>query len=147
MRHEHIQLRVVVRLIAWKQRPKRFPRAPNIEPEHTVSIQVRSGVKVAVVLGNNGGKRKALFVAQIPLGIVDEERIAGARALRRTHHVHSCKRLRDVIDDRRLIHVIYSVAPWPPRTRDTNTSSSDGLISLRFSMGLDPRDREDDDLF
>ena len=52
----------------------------------------------------NGRKRHLLVIRQVTLGVVDEERVAGARPVGRAHDVHPIEVRSDVRDDVLLIH-------------------------------------------
>src|SRR5207244_10510176 len=88
VRHERVKRREIVFRIGRKQGPKRLARHADVQAIHTVSVQLGQVVELAVVLGDDGRKRHLLVISQVTLGVVDEERVAGARPVGRAHDVH-----------------------------------------------------------
>src|SRR5690606_27785890 len=76
----------------------------DVEPEDTGAVQARGLIETGVVLGDDRGERELTRPIEIAIGVVIDERVPRTGPVAWSQDVNTRERVRDVLDDRLLIH-------------------------------------------
>src|SRR5947199_7266451 len=108
MGHQLVQRGELVLTLVRKERPESLFAHADVEPKHAGPVQLRQLVKITVVLGDDRREREPAWPFEVPVRVVDEERVApghlwGAVCLRSHLDVGPRERAY-VVSDRVLAH-------------------------------------------
>src|SRR5262249_3363745 len=81
----------------------------DVQAEHSRAMKVRRAVKIAIVLGHDGGKGESALRLEVAIGVVDEECVApgdlrAAACVRGLDEIDTGKRDGDVSGARGFVH-------------------------------------------